>query len=78
MGSDGGAEAAHQLHSAVKEEVKATYPDAISDWSIVVQVVLNLHGLATKLQMLGMISNANELAAFGRAFGQLASLLCRC
>ncbi|CZT16564.1 uncharacterized protein RCC_02398 [Ramularia collo-cygni] len=69
MGKDGGAEAAHQLHSTVQQEVKATYPDAISDWSIVVQVVLNLQGLATKLQSLGIISNANELAAFGRALG---------
>lgn len=70
MGKDGGAEAAHQLQNAVKEEVQATYPDAISDWSIVVQVVLNLQGLATKLQSLNVISNPNELAAFGRAFGE--------
>jgi hypothetical protein len=70
MGKDGGAEAAHRLHSAIKEQVKATYPDAISDWSVVVQVVLNLQGLGTKLLSLGIISNMNELAAFGRAFGE--------
>lgn len=69
MGKEGGAEAALQLHSAIKEEVKATYPDAISDWSIVVQVVVNLQGLATKLQSLGLIASPNEMVAFARAFG---------
>jgi hypothetical protein len=41
----------------------------VDDWSIVVQVVLNLQGLATKLQSCGIIMNGNELLAFGRAFG---------
>jgi hypothetical protein len=69
MGKEGGAEAAHQLHMAIKDEIKAKYPDAISGWSIVVQVVLNMQGLAMKLASCGIISNPNELSAFGRAFG---------
>lgn len=69
LGKEAGAEAAHRLHAAIQEEVKATYPDAISDWSIMVQVVLNIQGLVIKLLSLGIISNANDLAEFGRAFG---------
>jgi hypothetical protein len=34
-----------------------------------VQVVLNLNGLAAKLQSCGIIMNPNELLAFGRSFG---------
>ncbi|GIZ39006.1 hypothetical protein CKM354_000239900 [Cercospora kikuchii] len=50
MGKDGGAEAAHQLHKEVQRHLKAIYPDSnVDDWNIVVQVVLNLSGLAAKL-----------------------------
>ncbi|KAK3701475.1 hypothetical protein LTR37_015449 [Vermiconidia calcicola] len=70
LGKDGGAEAAHQLHAEIKNHLKTTYPEAhVDDWSIVVQVVLNLQGLATKLQACGIVSNPNEVFAFGRAFG---------
>ena len=70
LGKDGGAEAAHQLHAEIKNHLKTTYPEAhVDDWSIVVQVVLNLQGLATKLQACGVVSNPNEVFAFGRAFG---------
>ena len=34
-----------------------------------VQIVLSLQGLGTKLQACGIITNPNELQAFGRAFG---------
>jgi len=40
----------------------------VDDWSINVQVILNLHGLATKLQACGIISNYSELFEFGRGF----------
>ncbi|CAK4028750.1 hypothetical protein AC579_6757 [Lecanosticta acicola] len=70
MGKDGGAEAAQKLYVGLREHLQSIYPDAnVSDWNIVVQVVLNLQGLATKLQSCGLISNPNELLAFGRAFG---------
>ncbi|KAI7088850.1 hypothetical protein KC356_g2939 [Hortaea werneckii] len=41
----------------------------VSDWSIVVYVILNLQGLGMKLASENIISNLNELAVFGRAFG---------
>ncbi|KAK4507362.1 hypothetical protein PRZ48_001097 [Zasmidium cellare] len=67
---EGGAEAAHQLHTALQDHLKETYPDQnVADWEIVAQVVLNLSGLAKKLHDSGIISNPNELHAFGRAFG---------
>lgn len=70
MGKDGGADAAHKLHAEIKRDLKATYPDAnVDDWSVVVQVVLNMQGLASKLQACNVLMNPNELFAFGRAFG---------
>ena len=69
MGKDGGSDAAHQLHGEIKNHLKSTYPDAsVDDWNVVVQVVLNLQGLATKLQACGIVTNPNEVFAFGRAF----------
>lgn len=41
----------------------------------VAQVVLNLPGLAKKLHDSGMVSNPNELHAFGRAFGLAQPLI---
>jgi hypothetical protein len=46
------------------------YPEAhVANWNIVVNVVLNMQGLSQKLHTCGIISNPNELSAFGRAFG---------
>lgn len=70
MGKDGGSDAAYQLHSEVKNDLKMTYPDAnVDDWNVVVQVVLNLQGLANKLLACGIVNNPNEVFAFARAFG---------
>ena len=69
MGKDGGSNAAHMLHTEIKSQLKTTYPHAsVDDWNVVVQVVLNLQGLAMKLQACGIVSNPNEVVAFGRAF----------
>ena len=69
MGKEGGSDAAHLLNAEIKNRLKATHPDAnVDDWSVVVQIVLNLQGLATKLQSCGIVSNPNEVFAFGRAF----------
>lgn len=46
----------------------------MDDWNIVVQVVLSLQGLATKLQSCGLVMNPNEVFAFGRAFGSAQPL----
>jgi hypothetical protein len=70
MGKDGGSDAAHQLHSEIKNDLKMTYPDAsVDDWNVVVQVVLNLQGLANKLLSCGIVTNPNDVFAFARAFG---------
>ncbi|KAK5125458.1 hypothetical protein LTR85_000567 [Meristemomyces frigidus] len=70
QGKDGGADAAHLIHTELRNHLKVTYPESnVSDWSIVVHVVLNIQGLGTKLQSCGIISNPNELTSFGRAFG---------
>lgn len=69
MGKDGGSDAAHQLHSEIKNYLKSTYPNAsVDDWNIVVQVVLNLQGLTNKLLACGIVTNPNEVYAFARAF----------
>lgn len=70
MGKDGGAEAAHLLHTELKNQLKTMYPECnVSDWSIFVQVILSLHGLGTKLAVCNIIANPAELVSFGRAFG---------
>lgn len=70
MGKDGGSEAAHLLHREIKSDLKSTYPDAsVDDWNVVVQVVLNLQGLANKLVSCGIVNNPNDIFAFARAFG---------
>ena len=70
MGKDGGSDAAHQLHGEIKNYLKSAYPNAsVDDWNIVVQVVLNLQGLANKLLACGIVTNPNEVFAFARAFG---------
>ncbi|KAF6845531.1 C-x8-C-x5-C-x3-H type zinc finger protein [Colletotrichum musicola] len=73
-GADGGAEAGYQLSNEIRNYVTDAYPEAASeDWSIIVQVVLNLEGLAKKLHSAGIIPNtpdARTLADFGRGFGR--------
>ncbi|EMD00486.1 hypothetical protein BAUCODRAFT_20579 [Baudoinia panamericana UAMH 10762] len=69
QGKEGGADAAHQLYTALRNNLLSLYPEAnVSDWSIVVYIVLNIQGLGTKLQACGIIANPNELTGFGRAF----------
>ena len=70
MGKDGGSDAAHQLHSDIKNDLRLTYPDAnVDDWNVVVDVVLNMQGLANKLLACGIVANPNDVFAFARAFG---------
>jgi hypothetical protein len=70
QGKDGGADAASQLFAELKDQLKQMYPEAhVANWNIVVNVVLNMQGLGQKLHACGIISNPNELSAFGRAFG---------
>ncbi|TDZ37070.1 hypothetical protein C8035_v008222 [Colletotrichum spinosum] len=77
-GADGGAEAGYLLWNEIKTYITEAYPEAASeDWSIVVQVVLNLDGLAKKLHSLGIIANTaleRTLADFGRGFGRAQPL----
>lgn len=59
----------------LRDHLRKIYPDSnVSDWSIVVQIVLNMQGLGTKLQACGVFSNPNELVNFGRAFSNAQPL----
>lgn len=70
QGKDGGADAASQLQQEIKKQLKDLYPDAsVSDWHIVVNIVLNMQGLGSKLQACGIIDSASGLQEFARAFG---------
>jgi hypothetical protein len=74
-GRDGGAEAASLLQRDIKNQLNELYPDAnVGDWQIIVNVVLNMQGLGTKLQACNIISNPNELSAFGRGKSTYLSL----
>ncbi|KAK3674688.1 hypothetical protein LTR78_005410 [Recurvomyces mirabilis] len=69
QGKEGGADAAHQLYTGLRNELKSMYPDSnTADWSILVHIALNMQGLGNKLQSCGVISSHNDLVAFARAF----------
>ncbi|OHW91186.1 c-x8-c-x5-c-x3-h type zinc finger protein [Colletotrichum incanum] len=77
-GADGGAEAGYLLWTEIKNYVTDAYPEAASeDWNIIVQVVLNVDGLAKKLHSSGIVPNTSTertLAEFGRGFGRAQPL----
>ncbi|GKT46813.1 uncharacterized protein ColSpa_06994 [Colletotrichum spaethianum] len=77
-GADGGAEAGYLLFTEIKNYVTDAYPEAASeDWNIIVQVVLNVDGLAKKLHSSCVIPNTSTertLAEFGRGFGRAQPL----
>ncbi|KAK2035050.1 C-x8-C-x5-C-x3-H type zinc finger protein [Colletotrichum zoysiae] len=77
-GADGGAEAGYLLWTEIKNYVTEAYPEAASeDWNIIVQVVLNVDGLAKKLHSSGIVPNTTTertLCEFGRAFGRAQPL----
>ncbi|KAK1964352.1 C-x8-C-x5-C-x3-H type zinc finger protein [Colletotrichum sublineola] len=77
-GADGGAEAGYLLWTEIKNYVTDAYPEAASeDWNIIVQVVLNVDGLAKKLHSSGVVPNTTTertLSEFGRGFGRAQPL----
>ncbi|GAB7353105.1 hypothetical protein MBLNU459_g3647t1 [Dothideomycetes sp. NU459] len=69
-GSEGGADAAHELHQEIRAHVAQQYPDRnTSNWAIVLHIYYNMEGLSHKLRALGILKNPNEMAPFARAFG---------
>lgn len=77
-GAEGGAEAGYLLWTEIKNYVTEAYPEAASeDWNIIVQVVLNVDGLAKKLHASGIVPNTTlerTLTEFGRGFGRAQPL----
>ncbi|KAJ4367793.1 hypothetical protein N0V85_009125 [Neurospora sp. IMI 360204] len=69
QGEEGGREAAHKLHSAVKTYLdSANMEDHIK--SIVAKVYLNVEGLTKVLMESGIIHGEDQLTKFGRGFCQ--------
>ncbi|KAI4737518.1 hypothetical protein E4T50_11985 [Aureobasidium sp. EXF-12298] len=74
-GSDGGADAAQELHNKIRDHVAECYPDRnTSGYDIMVQIFYNMEGLSHKLKSLGIFKNPNEMAPFARAFSLNKSL----
>ncbi|KAL0929525.1 C-x8-C-x5-C-x3-H type zinc finger protein [Colletotrichum truncatum] len=77
-GAEGGAEAGHFLCTELKKQVASANPNvATEDWNVILQVVLNIDGLAKRLHASDIIPNtANErtLAEFGRGLGRAQPL----
>ncbi|TID02396.1 hypothetical protein CH35J_003662 [Colletotrichum higginsianum] len=77
-GAEGGAEAGYLLWTEIKNYVTDAYPEAASeDWNIIVQVVLNVDGLAKKLHASGIAPNTaadRTLLEFARGFGRAQPL----
>lgn len=65
-GADGGSEAAHRLHSELKDYLQDRYPS--HNFSIMVNVVANFEGLSKKLASVGILKSPNDLHTFARAF----------
>lgn len=69
-GAEGGAEAAFQLHDAVKKHLADLYPDDnTARWNVLCNIYYNMEGLASKLRAVGVLRHPTELANFARAFG---------
>ncbi|KAI4759512.1 hypothetical protein E4T52_08346 [Aureobasidium sp. EXF-3400] len=74
-GTDGGADAAQELHNKVRDHVAECYPDRnTSGYDIMVQIFYNMEGLSHKLRSSGIFKNPNEMAPFARAFSLNKSL----
>ncbi|KAL7620266.1 hypothetical protein AAE478_009259 [Parahypoxylon ruwenzoriense] len=74
-GEDGGAMAAHQLHTNIKKHLQEVYPDAnVESWNVIVQVALNLEGLSRKLKNVALTKSVTELPGFARGFSRVKGL----
>jgi hypothetical protein len=74
-GADGGAQAAQDLYAKIRTNVATLYPEAnTQEWSIVVNVILNVEGVFKPLQANGIIKSIGDLHGFGRAFARTQPL----
>lgn len=64
--SDGGSEAAYQLHQEIKKLLQERYANT-GYWSIVVNIYANFEDLSRKLTHVGILSSPSDLHAFARA-----------
>lgn len=67
-GADGGSDAAHKLHSEIRNHILDVYEGSAGSWSIMVHIYANLEGLSRKLASVGIIKSPQELHVFARAF----------
>ncbi|KAI8314945.1 hypothetical protein K4K61_003391 [Colletotrichum sp. SAR11_59] len=77
-GREGGCQAGHLLYSEIMNCVsKVHLQESTQDWSVVVQVILHLDGLAKRLHASGIIPNTaadRTLADFGHGFSRAQPL----
>ncbi|QIW95473.1 hypothetical protein AMS68_000991 [Peltaster fructicola] len=68
-GRDGGAEAAFQVRTYIREKLRAQFPDMNTySWQLNVSLVLSLQGLAKKLLACNIISRLDQLTDFGHGW----------
>jgi hypothetical protein len=72
-GKAGGSEAASKLRLEIKNYV-ASKVDNTGDFDVIVNIYLNLTGLATKLTLCGIIEKPNDLRVWMNAFSINQSL----
>ncbi|KAF2101400.1 hypothetical protein NA57DRAFT_72843 [Rhizodiscina lignyota] len=65
--NEGGSDAAHKLHTEIKNHLQSIYA-ASSSWAVCVQIFINLEGLAKKLYSCGIVKSVTDMYAFARAF----------
>lgn len=67
--------AAHQLRTDIEKHIKALHPVAKeAPWDIIVQVVLNLEGVARKLHKVDLYKGTSLISAFSQGFCQAQGL----
>jgi hypothetical protein len=69
-GEEGGTEAAHLLQAEIVKYLQDRYPESnVNDWSIIVQVWLNMEGCSRKLHQAGVTTdNHTQLQSFLKQF----------
>jgi hypothetical protein len=67
-----GEDAAFELLVCIRKHIKSIYPDdPVEDFTIMVQIIVNLEGQARTLHAAGILKDGyRDLTAFAQAFGQ--------
>ena len=64
------------LANAIRHHLQSIYKNSSEDWTIVVQIILNMEGLGKKLVACKIIGSVSDLSLFGVGFNRAQSQFC--